>query len=262
MSSPGWYPPQWTQGITSTVSLLVPNVNIAGQGITNEFGDFPTTGQNEIGPTLFIFDAAVRAEDEMEVEITHNPVQTGASLSDHAFLLPTRLVVEFLMSDCMQSYVSGQFSGNASRSVAAYQTLLDIQASFALIQVSTRLKQYSNMLIQRVSAVEDVTTRFAGKFTVVFQQVLIANFDQSNPSNLNPNSTREDAVSRTDSGPVNTTTPPQAVVQNNNVLQNGSLTQPPLTSGTYQPGPLQLGSTVQNSGVWSSTNTSGLQLGK
>lgn len=162
-------PSQWDfQGRNATLSLLVP------VGSTGTVQD--TQGS---ATTLYVFDAVISSEHEQELVLTSNPVQTGASLTDHAYLLPARVTCDIRMSDSMQSYVMGQFSGDVSRSVAAYQQLLQIQRSRTLFGLSTRLRSYSNMAIVSVRASETAETRYGGKFSVTFQEVLLATVELS-----------------------------------------------------------------------------------
>ena len=52
----------------------------------------------------YVFDGEPDIQHDQELSITQNPVQTGASISDHAFLVPVRVTAEILMSDAMQSF--------------------------------------------------------------------------------------------------------------------------------------------------------------
>jgi len=257
MASIGWRPPQWPvgQGVPgNTLTILVPNPQS-----DPEYATPPATeGLNAFNSILYVFDAAIRVEHEQEMVITQNPVQTQASISDHAYLVPARVTAEIAMSDSMQSYITGQFSGSGSRSVSAYQTLLSLQASMQLLGLSTRLAQYSNMLIQSVRPVEEVSTRFGLKCIVTFQQVLLADVEYESPTNPAASS-RPDASQVSSAGGSNTTSVPQTISNN---YSTKSLTPtldyyvfgaPATVAGVPQPNfPTKSGATVPNSGTWSS----------
>lgn len=113
-------------------------------------------------------------EHESELKITSHPIQEGANVADHAYLEPKKLTMKVKMSDCATDIVPGQFVGHYTRSVSAYNLLLELQASRIPLAVHTRLKRYDNMLIQSVSASDDYMTRFGLECTVVLQEILVA----------------------------------------------------------------------------------------
>jgi hypothetical protein len=168
---------------------------------------------------MYVFDNASSAVHEQDLAITENPVQTQASLSDHSYLIPARLSVQLLMSDAMQSYVIGQFSGTQSRSVSAYQVLLQLQKAQVPLQVSTRLRQYTNMLIASIRADEDSSTRYGGKFHVSFKEVLLASAEVTHSTigstseySADPQTTNTTILGQSQTAPV-----PDAMVGNNSV---------------------------------------------
>ena len=86
-------------------------------------------------------------------EATEHPVQTGASIADHAYIVPARLVLDIGMSDAMDAYFSPTtWSGSDSKSVAAYQTMLALQFSRIPLTITTKLRTYQNMVIDSARA--------------------------------------------------------------------------------------------------------------
>jgi hypothetical protein len=198
--------------------------------------------------TAYVFDTAMNIEHDQEGVVTNNPVQTGTSLNDHFYLLPMRVTAEIGMSDSMQSYTIGQFSGSTSRSVSAYQTLLTIQASRTPVSIATRLattgiSSYATMMIVSIRAQEDKDTRFSGKFWVTFQQIITANLSiVPGASGLDTtNNTRPQAACATEMGQTLTQNVPSNVQQQNNIA-NAS------------PDMIQNVPDVNGAGAWSSYN--------
>ena len=237
--------------IGATLTLLVPNTQTFGatsSGLVDE-----STGQADISsetaqttpgtPTLYVFDGALRAVHELRTVASQNPIQTGATITDHAYDEPVRLSTELVMSDAMQSYTVGQFSGNPSRSVAAFQALAAIKASHALCEVDTRLAQYSNMLIVELSPEESVETRFGLKCRVVFQEILLAD-NQQTTGNPATNSQRPQTTSAQPSGQAQVQPVPTSVTNNNNIAN--------------APDDIDLENNVEGAGSWSSDNTNTL----
>jgi hypothetical protein len=122
----------------------------------------------------WFFDAYLKMTHTSRLTITEHPVQTGAALTDHAFLQPRELSMDIGMSNVATSFVPGQFSGGYSRSVNAFQVLKDLQASRVSIQLHTRLGLYKNMLIEVLSAPDDYMTLNGLRATVTFREILVA----------------------------------------------------------------------------------------
>jgi len=218
-SSGPWRPPQWTAKSEPLFSIL-------------------PTYQGVVGPQqLYVFDGPMEIDEEQQSVITLNPIQTGAPIADHAYMIPARVVAHLLMSDSMQSFTVAQFADGASRSVSAWQVLKSLQAAKTLLTVSTRLDQYDNMLITSRSAVEDKETRFAGKFTVTFTQILTASVEATQ-STLNVD-------------PLTDTTDPQTVVE----TQVGQAQIQPVPANLSQAYTVESGitSAVPAAGAFSST---------
>jgi hypothetical protein len=150
----------------------------------------------------WFFDAYLKMTHTSRLTITEHPVQTGAAITDHAFLQPRELSIEVGMSNVARSFVPGQFTGGYSRSVTAFQVLKDLQAMRVPIQVHTRLGLYQNMLIEVLSAPDDYMTLDGLRATVTFKEILVAqvrtvnisarplvtdNSNRGNPEPVNPN---------------------------------------------------------------------------
>jgi hypothetical protein len=122
----------------------------------------------------WFFDAFLKMTHTSRLTITEHPVQTGAALTDHAFLQPRELSIEVGMSNVASSFVPEQFSGGYSRSVTAFQVLKDLQALRVPIQVHTRLGLYQNMLVEVLSAPDDFMTLDGLRCTVTFREIIVA----------------------------------------------------------------------------------------
>jgi uncharacterized membrane protein YgcG len=163
-------------------------------------------------------------EHEQRLEKTRHPVQTGADLSSHAYLMPPRVVMYVGMSDAMAAYASGAnnanttsatpntvtpFSGGStSKSVNAYQTMITLQAARSPLTVTTRLRTYTNMLITAISPREDFKTITGLKMRVEFEQIFTATTSTSvtgsaSIASLSAVSARPDATQQTGLGQVN-----------------------------------------------------------
>lgn len=240
-------PPQWAIQ-TPPLTIVVPPGVVTSNGLAASVADTISSALgagNAASSTVYVFDTIWRADHEQDITMTQEPVQTGASITDHFFRMPARLTAEIGMSDAMASYYPGQFSGSPSRSVSAFQTLLAIQASGALLQVATRMRQYTNMLIHTIREEDSVDTRFGARFTVTFQEVILADSTNGSQSGITF-STRPDATGSAVSGQTQTQQVSQVVAAQHNIAN---------APASVNLGP---GEEVAGGGTWSSENISGL----
>jgi hypothetical protein len=121
------------------------------------FGTDEVTGL----PEVYTFDATIREAHHFEITITENPVETGVSLADHAYAKPDTLEMEVAVSDTplirddagtpsykLATTWTNAGEGNVRRSVNAWQLILDKAKSFAVFDLVTGLKSYTNMMFE------------------------------------------------------------------------------------------------------------------
>ncbi|HJX54079.1 MAG TPA: hypothetical protein VJ801_15030 [Polyangia bacterium] len=220
-----WRPPQWIHAAMFTVSVADAKGN----------------------QTVYVFDGVIRASHEQRSVVTLNPVQTGAAISDHAYIVPARLVLEISQSDAMQSYDVRQWADGPSKSVSAYQTLVALQKARQVLQVATRLRQYDKMLISEVHAEESEKSRYGLKAIVTFTEILTASVEATSSSMSFPAADSElpQTTGETMGGQV-PTAPVPANIQSQNSMSSaiseaGSALQP-------------IASSIPGAGTWSSSS--------
>ena len=160
-------PPQWNQKQLTSLLAVLPSGGGTAAGVTS--------GQAQTTPTTYFFDAVIRLEHSQSLRRTEHPIQSGASVVDHAYLLPARVVLEIGMSDAMDRFQSGMFTSDTSKSISAFQTLLDLQKLRVPLTLNTRLRSYNNMLIEDIRALEDNRTVHGLRALVSFSQIILAN---------------------------------------------------------------------------------------
>lgn len=260
-SAPGsgpWRPPQWSNG-QPAISIVVPNfktTEITFPASSPQFSGGPvslpgapsfTTQQSvPAPPTIYVFDGVVRAEHSHEMVITENPVQNGAPISDHMYRKPGRLVLEVRMSDAMQSFTPGQWSTNKSKSVSAFQTLVELGRTSTMFAVKTRLWNYNAMVVASVNSDDTHETAGGLKATVTLKEILgitITDVSSSWAPVFGSSSARQQTTDSTPSGVTIPQTVPAALTN-----------QHQLTSSLESGFP-----SIPGAGNWSSTNISLLQ---
>lgn len=110
---------------------------------------------NSIGPVGI--DCRISEAHTSEIEITENPIETGAKVHDHAYIKPKRVVLEVAEGDA----------------AAAYAALVAFQATRIPFYLVTGLAVYSNMLVKAVRATRDKTNAHILRATVELQEVII-----------------------------------------------------------------------------------------
>jgi hypothetical protein len=107
---------------------------------------------------------------------TEHPVQTGANITDHAFALAAKVIMEIGVSDVMDIPFPGMWGGSGnSTSVNAFNALRTLARSRTMVSLTTRLYSYTNMLVDLVGAEETNKTVASGVFRVAFTELFIAN---------------------------------------------------------------------------------------
>lgn len=125
----------------------------------------------------YLFDAYFNINHESTLSITKHPIQTGSNISDHAFIEPNVLSFEVGMSDVMKDISTSNyesFSSDATRSITAYKILKQLQTNRIPINVYTKLWNYTNMLIETISAPDNNETAYALKASVTLKETLVA----------------------------------------------------------------------------------------
>jgi hypothetical protein len=189
-SEPFW-PPEWGQNPQDMEQLVQMRTNISDD----------SSGTEQAQATAYFFDAIIRVEHTSSLRITEHPVQTGANISDHAYIMPAHVVMEIGMSDVMDTLITGQFSDNKSKSVSAYQTLKRLQARRMPLTVTTRLNVYKNMLIEQLTSPDDAKTLYGLRATVIMKEIITV--DVSNVTV----SARPQTTGNTPKGPIQAAQP-------------------------------------------------------
>jgi hypothetical protein len=226
MTASAWRPPQWSQpqlysvtvtqatssAVTSADLGTAPGQPVQEQTLPASSGPAGATSQS----TTYYFDAVLSADHYTTRRFTDHPIQSGASVVDHSFQMPDRVILEVGYSDAMQSYQSGQFGG-PSKSVSAYQQFVKLQKSGAQLQLSTRLQSYPVMGIEEIRASDNYITAHGAKFSVVFKQIIIANL-ATTPAQ----SSRLDSSSSTNVGSQNPSPVPSSTTSGYSTTPNAA----------------------------------------
>lgn len=238
-----WRPPQWQSQAPQKVII-----NFPGQGQAQQYASVP--GSAVVLPseaTTYAFDCEISIEHQQQIRKTEHPVQTGASISDHAYIIPARLILDIGMSDAMDAYFD-TWSGDVSKSVSAFQTMLALQFSRIPLSITTRLRTYENMIIESLTPNETVKTIAGLRMRVEFGQIFMANTSQT------PVSARSQDTNNTTLGTVEPQPPTAAQATQNKVVPDSL----PATSSQAPTFDETLSYNAPGAGDWSSVNKDNL----
>ncbi|AGC35714.1 tail fiber protein [Rhizobium phage RHEph06] len=110
---------------------------------------------NTIGPVPI--SVVISEEHESTIGITEQPVETGAKITDHAYVEPKKLSLEF----------------GDENAVATYNALVRFQESRVPFSIISGLYVYNNMLIRAINVTRDSTYSRVLSGRVDLQEVII-----------------------------------------------------------------------------------------
>lgn len=102
-------------------------------------------------------DVVIREQHNSSLGITEIPIETGAKITDHAYVEPKKLVLEFA----------------DSKAALTYNALVRFQESRVPFVAVSGLYVYSNMLIKNLSAERDVKTSRILSGKAELQEIII-----------------------------------------------------------------------------------------
>lgn len=115
-------------------------------------------------------DVVIEESHEDGLEVTSHPVETGANISDHAYVKPASLTIRAGVSNASPL---NAFSPDAAADF--YAKLLELMRSREPFDVVTGKRLYKNMLLASLSAVTDAGSEKALIFTARLQEVILVN---------------------------------------------------------------------------------------
>lgn len=167
-------------------------------------------------------DAVLSETHTNEVRLTKNPIELGADITDHAIVEPKKINIIAQVSDTplgvaalgqIVDSVTGLFgtstSDNITRSNAAYNALVQLMENREPIEVQTKLKLYSNMLITSISTKQDKDSSRAVLLVINLDEALITESQivKLDAEQLEEGSPREQATSPENKGRQEAITP-------------------------------------------------------
>lgn len=140
----------------------------------NLFIELPNVGGIEL-------DASISEEHDFDTNITTNPTEEGVEHADNIVLLPIKLSMTARVSDASMIPFVPSFG---SKSIDAYNALIELQTSKQLVDITTGIRTYENMYLKRISIPRTLADGNSIRFEMEFQELLIVGDNTENNREL------------------------------------------------------------------------------
>lgn len=170
-------------------------------------------------------DAVLTESHNSTVRTTKNPVEVGAEITDHSIIDPKKINIVAQVSDTplgvaalgqLVDSVTNLFgtatSDNITRSSAAYNAMILLQEAREPIEVQTKLKLYTDMIITGISTTQDKDTSRIVSMSINLEEILLVESQviKLNPEQLSDGSATEQASSAEKKGRQQTKEPAES----------------------------------------------------
>jgi hypothetical protein len=154
--------------------MATPTINIVGDATV----PYALIGSPQRAIGTLIPEIVTREIHTDETVITEHPVETGAPISDHAYIKPAKLEMQ-----CRFSNSTAQSEGFVQY---VYQEFLALRAQLTPFDVMTGKRSYSNMLIEGLVVNTDEFTEYMLDIRVYLKEVILTDvMASSTPSMMN-----------------------------------------------------------------------------
>lgn len=121
-------------------------------------------------------DCALEERINYEAEVTMNPVEKGADMTDHVTARLPTLEFDGVVTDTPIGAIANddtRTSAAEDQSKVAYKKFLDVFLARQGVVVECSFGKFENMILQHLTPVKNAQNKKAFKFTATFQQVRI-----------------------------------------------------------------------------------------
>lgn len=137
----------------------------------------PTNLEGQLTGEAIIPDVVISELHSDEVTVTNHPVDTGATITDHAFRQPAVVICTFGWSDSSR-LVNSLFDGSIFKGIESvkdvYDKLLRLKDARQVLKLSTAKRVYDSVLITKLMTTTTVDTENSAIIEVTFQEILTA----------------------------------------------------------------------------------------
>ena len=115
-------------------------------------------------------DASLNENHLIPARVTRNPIEDGSMYADNIILDPIVLNITARVSDASMIPLVPSFG---SKSLDAYNGLVELQSAKEIIEVVTGIRSYQNMYLERISVPRASTDGNSLRFEMTISEILI-----------------------------------------------------------------------------------------
>ncbi len=148
----------------------------------------------EAGGDPIVVDASIREVHSVTGEVSDHPVESGIDIVDHYRVLPRQVEVEALVTNTpiatglpgasLVNSVIGLVQGDTDPSSNAWNEFQRFFDEAVVLDVSTSLKKYENMVMTDLAVTRDSKTGQALSFSASFREVRFVDTEQGEAISL------------------------------------------------------------------------------
>lgn len=142
-------------------------------GTIDNLGALSLGGPGTTQIQSIVVDVVPQETHTMESDVTHSPVETGVDVTDHIRPKPrTYAIANGLVSECPLTSSPGE-TPDPSAPGQAYQALVEIWESQALLTITTAIERYDNMVMVSCPVTRTVKDGDSLRFSATFEEIQI-----------------------------------------------------------------------------------------
>lgn len=119
-------------------------------------------------------DASLNENHTFPAQVTRNPVEDGSQYADNIVLLPVTLSMTCRVSDASMIPLVPSFG---SKSIDAYNALVELQTSKEFVSVVTGIREYKNMFLEKITVPRASPDGNSIRFEIEMSELLIQGGD-------------------------------------------------------------------------------------
>lgn len=123
----------------------------------------------------FTFDAIFEEDHTVEMEVTDSPVETGVSVTDHAFMKPYKVKLTVGVTNHQLRPYDGGFGLGDERIQNAFRKLTDLMLTREPFDLQTGLKLYTSMICTYLRVIQNASASSSLVFECDIREIVIVN---------------------------------------------------------------------------------------
>jgi len=138
----------------------------------------------------FLIDASLRENHTYPNEVTSEPVESGADITDHVLVKPIEVTIEGVVSDTPTGDAADARGVDTVPSEDALQILEGISNNREPVVIESSLRVFEDMVLENLDIPRDARTGAALQFAARFRQIILVTNDRTTLRTSTPRAKR------------------------------------------------------------------------